>query len=205
MRIQFSTFSAAFLTLSTLACLPAAGTAQPVRPVVPAMLQNEAGVPRDLVERAQAEVVRLFNLADVEIRWVTEVPEHGVRLRVVSVTTWEPSEKKVQASVLGYTHGSEGKRGTRAYVFWRRVEQASQKFTASRDRVLAIAIAHELGHMLLPDGKHAKAGLMAGPWDANHFRSASAGLLAFSTDTARLMRVEVEKEGSTAVASSSVR
>jgi hypothetical protein len=157
------------------------------------MLQNDAHVPSDLLDRAGREVARLFSLMDIDIVWVTEVPA-ATRLRVVSVTTWEPSEQKVQASVLGYTQVAPGKRGTRGYVFWRRVERTSQTFTASLDKVLAVAIAHELGHMLLPDGKHAKAGLMRAPWDANSFRSASAGLLAFSSDSAALIHREVAKE-----------
>ena len=165
------------------------------------MLQNDANAPSDLVDRARGEVARLYSLIDIDIVWVTEVPA-DTRLRVVSLTTWEPSEKKVQPSVLGYTQVAPGKRGMRGYVFWRRVEQVSQKFTASLENVLAVAIAHELGHMLLPDGKHAKAGLMRAPWDANNFRSASAGLLAFSPDSARVIRREAEKERSTAVASS---
>jgi hypothetical protein len=78
-------------------------------------------------------------------------------------------------------------------VFWSRVERASSSFTASLDRVLAVAIAHEIGHMLLPDGKHAKSGLMAAPWDPSHFRSASAGLLLFSEASAELIPREVEQ------------
>jgi hypothetical protein len=74
------------------------------------------------------------------------------------------------------------------------VERASQAFTASLDKVLAVAIAHELGHMLLPSGKHSKFGLMRAPWDANHFRSASAGLLTFSDDSARRIRQYAEAE-----------
>ena len=178
MRVQCFDFSSAFVTTAALTCLPAVGSAQLVRPTVQVMLQNEAKIPADLVERAGREVARLFSQTDIDIQWMSEVPA-GTRLRVVSVTTWEPSEQKVEASVLGYTQVAPGKRGTRGYVFWRRVERASQKFTASLDKVLAVAIAHELGHMLLPNGKHAKWGLMVAPWDASHFRSASAGLLAF--------------------------
>jgi hypothetical protein len=124
--------------------------------------------------------------------WVKEVLAAGTRLRVVSVTTYEPPDK-IPASVLGYTQVAPGKRGTRAYVFWSRVERASLSFTASLDKVLAVAIAHELGHMLLPDGKHAKSGLMAAPWDPSHFRSASAGLLLFSEASAELIRRELER------------
>lgn len=113
---------------------------------------------------------------------------------MVSITTWEPSENRVKPSVLGYTQTAPEKRGTRGYVFWRRVERASLAFTASLDKLLAVAIAHEIGHMLLPNGKHAKRGLMGSPWDASHFRAASAGLLAFSVDTATLIQREVAKE-----------
>jgi len=158
------------------------------------MIQNEANVPSELVERARGEVTRLFGLIDVDLTWVTDVPDPGTRLRVVSLTTWEPPDQKVQTSVLGYTQIAAGKRGVRGYVFWRRVERASLAFTARLDRLLAVAIAHELGHMLLPDGKHAKSGLMGAPWDAGHFRSASAGLLAFSSDSATLIQREVAKE-----------
>ena len=194
MRIQSSAFSSALLTLVTLACLPAAGSAQPARPTVVVMLQNDANAPADLVDRAQAEVTRLFDPTGVTVAWVTEVPSTGCRLRVISLTTWEPLDQKVQASVLGYTQIAPGKRGIRGYVFWRRVDMASQRFTANLDKVLAVAIAHELGHMLLPNGRHAKTGLMQAPWDANHFRSAAAGLLAFSTDSSALIRREGEKE-----------
>jgi hypothetical protein len=202
--VQFGAFSSAFLILTTWACLPAVSAAQPVRPTVLVMLQNDANAPADLVDRASREAARLFSLIDIDIIWVTEVPA-DTRLRVVLLTTWEPDERKVEPSVLGYTQVAEGKRGIRAYVFWRRVERASQKFTASLDKVLAISIAHELGHMLLPNGEHAKTGLMRAPWDANNFRAASAGLLAFSTDSTVLIRRELEKERAFISAANSVR
>jgi hypothetical protein len=198
-RVQFFAISPASLALTALTCLPTASAAQPARPTVLVMFQNEVNAPSELVDRASKEAARLFNLIDIDIVWVTEVPAN-TRLRVVSLTNWEPDERKVQPSVLGYTQIAQGKRGIRAYVFWRRVERASQKFTASLDKVLAIAIAHELGHMLLPNGKHAKTGLMRAPWDANHFRSASAGLLAFSPDCAALIQREMAKERSTTLA-----
>jgi hypothetical protein len=79
-------------------------------------------------------------------------------------------------------------------VFWRRVERASQKFSASLYHVLAISIAHELGHTILPKESHAARGLMEANWNSAHFRSASAGLLHFSSETAALIRREVNTE-----------
>jgi hypothetical protein len=48
--------------------------------------------------------------------------------------------------------------------------------------------------MLLPNGKHAKFGLMTAAWDANHFRSASAGLQLFSDDSANRIRWQADVE-----------
>jgi hypothetical protein len=62
------------------------------------------------------------------------------------------------------------------------------KFTAGFDAVLAIAIAHEIGHMVLPARAHSKDGLMHAAWDSNHFRSAAAGLLHFSAESATSIR-----------------
>lgn len=194
MRTQFSSFSSLLLTVAFLACAPSASLGQTDRPAVAVMLQNDAGAPAGVVDHARVEATRLFALIGVELRWLDHVPPSGGRFRTISVTNWEPSDQKIATSVLGYTQTAEGKRGIRAYVFWRRVERASQTFTASLDKVLAIAMAHELGHMLLPAGRHAKDGLMRAPWDANHFRSASAGLLLFCDDSANRIRRQADVE-----------
>jgi hypothetical protein len=187
-RAQTATVFAALLTGVVVTGWPVDISGQPVQPKVLVMLQNPARAPADVVARAQAEVARLYALIGVEITWVTAVPEAGTRLRVVSLTTWEPKEDKIPATVLGYTQAGLEKRGIRAYVFWGRVERASLTFTASLHQVLAIAVAHEIGHMLLPDDSHAKSGLMQAPWNSGHFRSASAGLLHFAPDSAKLIR-----------------
>jgi hypothetical protein len=152
------------------------------------MVQNDAAVPAGVLARAQEEVARLFAIAGVGLVWVTDVPQNGARVRFVCLTTWEPSAKRIPETALGYTQAGVRSRGIRAYVFWHRVERASQEFTASLDRVLAIAIAHELGHMLLPSDAHANGGLMEARWNSEHFRSASAGLLHFSPESGVLIR-----------------
>ena len=102
MKSQPFAFASAFLMVVGLWLVPAASHAQPVRPTLLVMLQNDANVESDLAAKAQSEVTRLFDLIDVDLLWVTEVPAAGTRLRVVSVTTWEPPDK-IPASVLGYT------------------------------------------------------------------------------------------------------
>jgi hypothetical protein len=155
-------------------------------PQVRVILLNDSVVPVDLAERAQAEVTRLYKLIGVEVVWVAEPPPDE-ELHTIKVTTWEPREDQFPFA-LGMTPAQRGTRGTRGYVFWGRVQRYAHKHAAGFDSMLAVAIAHELGHMLLPAGSHAKAGLMNGSWDSNHFRSAAAGLLHFSPESARMIR-----------------
>jgi hypothetical protein len=175
--------------------LPTASRAEAVRGPVLVLLQNDANILADVAAAAQAEVLRLFELADIDVVWVTKVPAPDIRLRVVALVTWEPREEKL-AAALGLTYGNERTRGTRGYVFWRRVERASSSFTAALHNVLAVAIAHELGHMLLPDGAHAKRGIMEAAWNREHFGWASAGLLQFSSESSALMTRRLNQEAS---------
>ena len=100
------------------------------------------------------------------------------------------------ASALGLTYGNHRTRATRGYVFWQRVKRAGSRFTAALPNVLAVAVAHELGHMLLPDGAHARQGIMAAPWNKEHFGWASAGLLHFSRETTVLMTRRLSEDAS---------
>jgi hypothetical protein len=203
MTTRFASDFILFLSVSACMGLSANAGAQPANPPVLVLLQNDAGVPPAIVASAQAEVVRLYGLIGVEITWVTRVPEYGTRLRIVCLVAWEPADRP--ESVLGLTNTGPGGRGILAYVFWRRVERASQTFTAAQHTLLAVVIAHELGHMLLPNQSHAKHGLMEDPWNSGHFRSASAGLLHFADESGVLIRRGLIAEGTLAARASSKR
>jgi hypothetical protein len=152
--------------LLTIAAIDAtAAVSGGVRPRILALLNNEARADQKLVDAAKAEVARLYALIDVDISWITEVPGPDARLQVICLVAWEPDERSLANSVLGYTPVAPGHRGVLAYVFLRRVERSAQKFKARVDNVLAVAIAHELGHMLLPASSHAKSGMMRARWD----------------------------------------
>src|SRR4030095_6353445 len=149
--------------------------AGPVRPQVYVLLKNDARAEQGLVDGAKAELARLYALIEVELIWVTEVQPPEKPLHVICLVAREPAGQSLPESALGYTPARPGTRGVLAYVFLRRIERASQRFKARIDFVLAVSIGHELGHMLLTDGSHAKSGLMRVRWDDMDFGSASAG------------------------------
>jgi hypothetical protein len=84
-----------------------------------------------------------------------------------------------------------------AYIFYDRVERVAQThLNASREPgtddmyaviVLAHAMAHEMGHLLLPYG-HSSTGLMRADWNAKDLRLAEDGRLNFTSEQAELIR-----------------
>jgi hypothetical protein len=187
MRLRQSKLVTAGLALTAWVGLAPSGHAQPASPSVVVMLKNDAGVPANVVARAEAEVVRLYGLIGVDVDWVSDPPQKCDRLRVVSLVAREQADNTRSESVLGLTYFTpEGSH--RSDVFVRHVERAGRDFTTLLSTLLAVVMAHELGHTLMPLGSHSKAGLMAPSLDANDFRSASVGLLHFSPESAAIIR-----------------
>lgn len=144
------------------------------------VLVNDDVVPEAIVTRARAEVTRIYAQIGVEIVWAVGSYD-GSRVRVVKLTTWEPDDRRRSATALGVT--VTGERSRRAYVIWPRVENVARRSAVGLDAMLAVAIAHEIGHILLPQNAHGKRGSMRETWDANDLRLAAAGLLGFSRES----------------------
>jgi hypothetical protein len=68
------------------------------------------------------------------------------------------------------------------------VEAEANRYGVSLVLVLACALAHEVGHVLMPDHGHSQEGLMRACWDRDDFNSADRGQLRFIPEQAALMR-----------------
>ena len=172
------------LSIAALVCAAGSGTEAISGTVgMRVIVQNDGVAPAELLARSQIEVAELFRSIDVAVTWVNEPVDEARGVRVVKITNWEPPDRAVGKAALGVTY--TGQHGTkRAYVIWPRVQRLAQRASVRLDSLLAVAIAHEMGHMVLPNGSHAKRGVMRETWDANDLRSASAGLLRFSRESA---------------------
>jgi len=54
--------------------------------------------------------------------------------------------------------------------------------------LLGIAIAHEIGHLLLPDNSHSQTGLMRAKWGKADFWLAQRSQLFFTAEQGELIR-----------------
>jgi hypothetical protein len=185
---------------------PAAADDDPTLKIV--LQVPDESVPLHLVLRAKSEVDRIYQEAGVAITWkgvaysghrgIVEASDDsppGFALVVLSSTAAE--HIAVAAEALGGATGTPEEQGRIAYVFFDRVENIARAYlhrrqvvgTADIDTVivLAHAMAHEIGHLLLPYG-HSPTGLMRADWNAADLRGAVDGDLNFTAEQAASIR-----------------
>ena len=198
------------LAALTLVGLASPATAEP-RPSLNVVLHlcDDPDIQPNLVSRAQAEMTRIYRDAGVEIAWTSDAPPADGPDDPQTVTPTYPhltlvilcreltDELTSDATALGGAVGTRDYRGRVAYVFYDRVERIAQThLNVAREPgtddmytviVLAHAMAHEMGHLLLPYG-HSATGLMRADWNAKDLRLAADGRLNFTSEQAELIR-----------------
>jgi hypothetical protein len=152
----------------------------------------------NVVSRAKAEMSRIYRDAGIDIVWTKEAPDPHLTLTILSRELTD--QLTVVTTALGGAVGTREYRGRRAYVFYNRVERVARTYlNTSRRRgtndtdnviVLAHAMAHEIGHLLLPYG-HSATGLMRADWDAKDMRLAVHGRLNFTSEQVELIRTRL--------------
>jgi hypothetical protein len=159
-------------------------------------LSNAAGVPAPILAKAQAEVVRVYRDIGVDVEWSPRSTSGLARMAAIHVIVlpYETGDLRqrpntVMGAAIRTTQGTQV-----AYVFYRRIESESAQYAVSPAFVLACAIAHELGHLLMPEevhDRHANAGLMRACWDRDDFRRAHMGQLRFRPEEGVLIRARL--------------
>jgi predicted Zn-dependent protease with MMP-like domain len=97
--------------------------------------------------------------------------------------------------VLGFALlPAEGELGNIAGVFWDDVERLAKESNVDRYQILAHAIAHEIGHLLLRTLNHVDAGLMRAHWGPEDLQLACRGLLLLGPREAARLRDEVRTQ-----------
>jgi hypothetical protein len=93
-----------------------------------------------------------------------------------------------EALPLGLTPPGPHRAGADVVVFHDHVEEFAQVRRKSVSSVLALVIAHETGHALLPVPAHASEGIMQGEWDPQTLDRADEHELRFTAQQGALIR-----------------
>ena len=171
---------------------------------------NDAETPHTTMTLARAHVERYFRHAGISVDWEGG---HDARLTIVLTTTMRMQEiDRGQRGVLGVALAAS----RRAYVLIDRIEaralemfqrSAAVRFdrpdmlnrTASEATFVALVMAHEIGHLLLPPDSHSRRGVMSKNITLDVLRRAIDRTLVFSPDQRRAMRAALTAESTAAL------
>jgi len=184
---RFSTASLA-ITLILGAAIPQLAEGQSLNVVL--RIQNQARIPDPVLMVSQSMVAAIYARAGIGLTFATGAADFNIVL--LSRATGE--KMHAPGDLLGFTPHGEFTRGRMAYVLQSRVDEVAEGYSARRPVVLGAAIAHEVGHLLLPVNAHSKTGIMRPSFTQADFRSAAAGQLLFTDEQSLQIRSRLMSE-----------
>jgi hypothetical protein len=171
---------------------PAAASAGQVqRSSLNIVISNQAEIPADEIRAASRVVDDVFARAGVRISW--DAASHDARSFAVHLLLRKrnPSWSPKAPSVMGVALASDDQRGV-TMVYYEAIAAAARKYNHSARELLAIAFAHEIGHLLLPYPAHSTDGVMRADWEGHDIRHAMHGELHFTPAQAELIRRKLD-------------
>jgi hypothetical protein len=168
-------------------------TQEPLR--VGIALYNRADTEGPFVVQARERVDRILREIGVSVIWRREVlapADTHAELGIIIQPRILP-HRSGPAGELGVAIDAPSERGRLAYVFFERVLATAQKHRVDQASLLGHAIAHEVGHLLLPFGTHADTGLMRAEWDRKDFEAMNGRGLSLNAEQAPAIRVRLLK------------
>jgi hypothetical protein len=114
---------------------------------------------------AQQAVVQVYGRIGVHIAWAGGVAAEAAADRarhidVIFLTAAMADRKQPNASAFGQASHVTG----RAYIYPTRVFAHASQTSSDPELVLGLVLAHEIGHVLLPEYSHTPSGLMRAQW-----------------------------------------
>jgi hypothetical protein len=172
-----------FIGIGAVIAMTFAGThtaASGEHPVLLAVVvYNQAAVPLEVLKKARGTISSIYREADVNVMWIDPASAAAganftIRLLI------RPRAINAQRSLMGSALGDTHETGGSAFVYYDRVLRSAHERQQDVVGVLAYAMAHEMGHLLLPAPAHAPSGIMRGAWDGDDLRHIASGSLKFT-------------------------
>jgi len=163
---------------------------------------ESANLASDELSRAEQEAEKIFRFAGIELTWSKgslnaevsgNTPAERWNSAYLQLRLWPsaPAGKETTSSeTLGFCLSFD--RGD-AVVLVGAIRKRSVFGTTSFSDLLGLAMAHELGHLLLRSAKHSAAGIMRARWTERGLRDDERGYLRFTPGETELMRKEVSR------------
>jgi len=168
-----------------------ANDGEPLEPLT-VVAANQARIPRETVKRAEQVATRIFLAAGIRLEWTNTAPD--------SVEPYRETAQQLKIHIVDSPMKQAGRRlgvaerlvdnsDRRAFVFYNRIVDLAQQNGVDIAPILGHALAHEMGHVLLPYGSHTSQGIMREEWDRAQFEAMGKGLLTFTAQHTDLIQM----------------
>jgi hypothetical protein len=99
-------------------------------------------------------------------------------------------------SVAKATFGTALRDKQTLLIYYDRITRFSKLLNMPADLVLALALVHEIGHLLLDSDEHTPVGVMRAEWGQSDLNAVRQSQLRFTPEEIRRMRVKLERHRS---------
>jgi hypothetical protein len=191
--------------LSLLMCLlpsPAEGL-EPGAPAISVRVYDYVGLSQQRLEATRLEVARVFERAGLATEWTNcslSVPNplpacqelRSPDVLILRIDSEERARALGVPGILGisWLPGEEDEHGALFCVFGDGAARVATENRIPPAVLLAHAIAHEIGHLLLRTKEHSPSGIMRARWSKNDMLRAAQGGLLFSEEEGKALRNE---------------
>jgi hypothetical protein len=110
--------------------------------------------------------------------------------RDIAIEMIAASPRSLRESVLGMS-SPFADFGLSIRIFDDHIREAAARNGSPHSTVLAYAMAHEIGHVLLRSSAHTRWGIMSGIWTENEYTQMADGVLLFSAEAAKTMKANL--------------
>jgi hypothetical protein len=159
------------------------------RPSIAVVVYNQAAVAPATLGRAKLEVARIIGDAGVDVAWIDSAAVESANTFAIRLLI-RPRAVGATVSAMGTTIGDVHETGGTAFVFFDQVLRSAHGGKHDAGGVLAYAMAHEMGHLLLPGPAHAESGIMRPSWDGDDLRHIADGSMRFTPVQQGAIRVK---------------
>jgi hypothetical protein len=160
---------------------------------------NPAHVPVRTVTSAEKSAATIFIKAGVDVKWIDCDVSEACRSEPGPTELWlhllDKRPTILSGDTLGFallTHAPLNEGGYAA-VSWEAIRNLADAIEADAGPVLGIAIAHELGHLLLGSHAHSQDGVMAAHLRNSQLARAGRGQLRFDDAQVEAIRNEIRR------------
>jgi hypothetical protein len=164
---------------------------------------NYARVPIPILVSTEPVATKIFRRAGIETEWLDcrlsraeprtpacERPLTASDLILKLLPVSMAQTIAVEGDTFGMALTVDGKPAKDAIIFYQRALDLARTGYVREQEILAAAMTHEIGHLLLGPDSHSPTGIMRAKWNRDELELARLGRLLFTPEQSALLRAD---------------